>query len=180
MVIEPSEPPQEVYSRTSGMSFQSWRELHDELPDGAFLAKLEEDGFDLSEVLEVYGEEITAEDKAISGDPEREEESSTLDLLDAIREHLENAELEERARRGERIDPEDQMWIQGEERAAYLRAARELASLLPLAVAEPVLQLMDGIAAPDADLNPAFRTLDELARTLQARDANHERDGREL
>lgn len=49
------------------MPFRTWWDLHDELPDGAFLARLEEDGFDLAEVPEAYGEEIAT--AAVRADP---------------------------------------------------------------------------------------------------------------
>lgn len=97
----------------------------------------------------------------------RADPESAREALDGILEHLENAELDERARRGGHVEPHERMFIQREPRARYLAAARDLAAALPPSLSERMLAILSTLDSPDADLGLAMREVEALLQATE-------------
>lgn len=89
-----------------------------------------------------------------------------LEDLDGILEHLDNAELDERAAAGVRLDGSEEGFQQGLTRADYVEAGRELLANLPDDVRELASTVLDEVE-DGGDLRRASADVEQLIRQVR-------------
>lgn len=89
-----------------------------------------------------------------------------LEDLDGIQEHIDNAELDERAAAGGRLDGSEEGFAQGLTRAEYVEAARELLAKLPEDVRELASAVLDEVE-DGGDLRRASADVEQLIRRVR-------------